>query len=286
MLLRLVGKISNVDERFSKNKPISSGCLAMGTAKLNSTITISFIDLGNLCRHPLAFVIGLAMLVISNFGCNATTQRQNIAGRAAFERGQHAQAINAFQQVLNRDPKNADAYYNLAACYYDMGKTKQSKQFVDQAEQLYRQAISHNGQHVDAHRGLVGLLIETQREKFAFDVLEGWRQRNPQSAAPIIELARVYQEYGDNTRATDLLADALKIDGRSTRALKAMGHIRELQGQNQLALDNYRRALQINQLDQNAAAKVASLQNLIQTGNAGSGTTQQRYGNSAPYLVR
>ena len=226
------------------------------------------------------------LLPIVLTGCNATTQRQNIAGRAAFERGQHAQAINAFQQVLNRDPRNSDAYYNLAACYYDLGKRRQNRQYIDQAEQLYRQAIANNNGHIDAHRGLVGLLIETNREKHAFDLLDGWRQRAPQSTDPLIELARVYQEYGDNTRATDLLTDALKIDGRSVRALTAMGHIREIQGQNVLALNNYQRVLQINQSDPNAAAKVAQLQGLIRAGNTGSGNATQRYGNSAPYLVR
>ena len=212
----------------------------MGTANLNSSTTTLPILFA---QRPWAATLALVVLAASIIGCNATSQRQNVAGRIAFEQGQHAQAINSFQQVLNRDPKNSDAYYNLAACYYEMGKTKQNKQFVDQAEQLYRQAISYNGQHVDAHRGLVALLIETQREKFAFDVLDGWRQRMPQSPAPLIELARVYQEYGDDTRATDLLADALKLDGQNPRALKALGHIREVQGQNQLALDNYSRAL-------------------------------------------
>ena len=236
-------------------------------------------------RMPLHHVLAMFGLIatITLAGCNASTQRQNVAGAAAFQRGQHAQAINAFQQVLNRDPKNADAYYNLAACYYDMGKTKQNKQFIDQAEQLYRQSISYNGQHVDAHRGLVALLIETDREKFAFDVLNDWHARYPQSTAPLIEQARVYQEYGDNIRATDLLADALRIDANSTRALKAMGHIREVQGQNQLALENYQRALQVNQLDQDAAAKVAYLQTQLGNG-AASPDVNQRYGSTAPWL--
>jgi len=233
VLLQAPGKISNVHERFSKNNPNSLGCLVMGTANLNSPTNITAILLG---RQPFAIATGLVLLVVCNLGCHATTQRQNVAGRAAFEQGQHAQAINSFQQVLNRDPKNSDAYYNLAACYYE-GKARQNKQFVDQAEQLYRQAITYDGQHVDAHRGLVALLIETKREKFAFDVLDGW-------------------------------------------------NIREVQGQNQLALDNYSRALQINNLDQAAAVKVATLQNLIRTGNSGSGTTPQRYGNSAPYLLK
>ena len=236
-------------------------------------------------RAPLHHVLVMLGFIasVALAGCNATTQRQNIAGRAAFERGQPTQAINSFQQVLNRDPKNADAYYNLAAVYYELGKERQNQQFVDQAEQLYRQSISYNGQHVDAHRGLVALLIETNREKYAFDVLNDWRARYPQSTAPLIEQARIYQEYGDNIRATDLLADALKIDANSTRALKAMGHIREVQGQNQLALQNYQRALQINQLDQNAAAKVAYLQTQLGSGSQ-SPDVNQRYGSTAPWL--
>lgn len=234
-----------------------------------------------------ALLLGCLMLAVVFVGCNATTQRQNLAGRAAFERGQHAQAINAFQQVLNRDPANADAYYNLAATYYDLGVTRKNRQYVDQAEQLYRQAISYNGQHVDAHRGLVALLVETDREKFAFDVLNQWRQRYPQSADPLIELARIYQEYGDNTRATDFLADALRNDANSTRALKAIGHIREVQGQTQLALENYTRAWQINQQDQAAAAKVASLQAQLNASNpSGGAPVPQRYGNASPWQVR
>ncbi|MDB4766853.1 tetratricopeptide repeat protein [bacterium] len=230
-------------------------------------------------------LIGLAGLSI---GCNATTQRQNMLGKAAFDRGDNSSAINAFQQALNRDPKNADAYYNLAACYYKLGVEKQNKQFVDQAEQLYRQAISYDDKHIDAHRGLSAMLIETGREKYAFDLLDGWRQRYPQSAEPLVEIARLYQEYGDNRRATDLLADALRNDSRNARALKAMGYVREVQGENQLALENYMRALQVNGSDQDTANRVAYLQSRIASaaGQSGSATSPARYGAAAPYLTR
>ena len=235
----------------------------------------------SIAQYVMLVLIGISI------GCNATTQRQNMLGKAAFDRGDKSQAINAFQQALNRDPKNADAYYNLAACYYKLGVEKQNKQFVDQAEQLYRQAISYDDKHIDAHRGLAAMLIETGREKYAFDLLDGWRQRYPQSAEPLVEIARLYQEYGDNRRATDLLADALRNDSRNPRALKAMGYVREVQGENQLALENYVRALQVNGNDQDTAARVAYLQSRIASaGQTAAPTTPARYGAAAPYLTR
>ena len=90
-----------------------------------------------LAGHIFTYISALFFVALS-IGCSATAQRQNILGKAAFEQGNHAQAINSFQQVLNRDPNNADAYYNLAACYYQVGVGQQNKQYVGQAEQLYR----------------------------------------------------------------------------------------------------------------------------------------------------
>lgn len=204
----------------------------------------------------LAFVL----MWISIFaGCNLAAQRQNRIGRQAFETGQVAQAINRFQRALNLNPNNSDAYYNLASTYYQLGNQSQNQQWVGQAEQLYRQAIALNDQHVDAHRGLAALLVETKREKFAFDLVDDWRQRYPQSAEPLIEIARLYQEYGDNRRATDFLSDAVRLDTQNVRALKALGHVREAQGQLGLAYENYSRVLQLDGSQADVAQRVQQI---------------------------
>jgi len=174
----------------------------------------------------------IASLVICSgqTGCNLG-QQNNVTGRQAFELGQYPTAINEFQKALTKNPNNPDALYNLAASLYAQGKQARNSQWLGQAEQLYRQAIAANDQHVDAHRGLAALLIETGRENYAFDLVNQWKDRYPGSTEPVVELARLYQEYGDNRRATDLLSDALKIDSNNIRALKALGHVREVQGQ-------------------------------------------------------
>ena len=193
-------------------------------------------------------------------GCNLAADRANRAGTLSYNAGQFSKAINDFQRALTSNPNSADAYYNLGSSYFQLGKQQQNKQWIEQAESLFRQSITLNNQHTDAHRSLACLLVETDREEFAFDLIDSWRIRNPGSTEPLVELARLHHEYGDNRRATDFLADALRLDTNNVRALKAMGRVRETQGQINLALDNYSRALQVDARQTDAADRITVLQ--------------------------
>lgn len=242
-----------------------------------------------------AFLLASVLLIIS-IGCNTGPQQHNITGTEAFNQGQYSAAINEFQQAMTENPSDSNTYYNMAASYYAMGKKSNNSQYVSQAEQLYRQSISLNDQNADAYRGLAALLIETNREQGAFELVNSWKTKYPGSSAPSIELARLYQEYGDNRRAADQLSDALRVDPSNVRALAAMGHIRELQGQPQLALDNYMRVLQVDSKQAAVATRVAALQaqmnqqaSLAAGGIPPSGPppgNPSRYGAVSPYQAR
>ncbi len=228
--------------------------------------------------YRLAIGAGCLTVLLVLSGCNLKTNTLNQNGVRAFQSGQVPQAINEFQKAMMSNPGNADSYYNLAASYLALGRQQQNKQWFDQAEQLYRQAISVNDQHVDAHRGLAALLVETDRKDFAFDLLQTWQGRNPGATSPLIELARLHQEFGDDRRATDLLADALRINGNDARALWAMAHVREGQGELQLAMENYARILQVDPAQTDAASRIAALQTRMANGSANPG--QNRYGSN------
>ena len=89
------------------------------------------------------------------------------------------------------------------------------------------------------------------------------------STDPKLELARLYKEFGDTQTASDLVVDAIKQNPRDARANRAMGMLREQQGELNLALDSYQRALNSNSMQPDLAAKVASLQQSIATQYAG-----------------
>jgi Tfp pilus assembly protein PilF len=233
-----------------------------------------------MCALCLAGVFGLGLM-----GCNAAARLQNIRGRQAFEIGQYNEALQRFQIALARKPNDPNALYNLASTYHAAAKSSRNWPLLTYAEQYYRQAIASDARYPDAHRGLAVLLAETGRTDAAFDLVRTWQQRNPQSAEPLIELARLYQEFGDRNQAAQLLSDALLRDGQNPRALTALATIREMEGQYQLALQNYYRAYLANAQQPGIAAKIAQLQNQLQLQAMGQ-NAPQRWATANPYVPR
>jgi tetratricopeptide (TPR) repeat protein len=202
----------------------------------------------------------LLLTVLSlSFGCSVATRNYNMVGKEAFEKGQYTEAISEFQKAIAQDNRNSEAYYNLGATYYTVGKQTRNSQFIDQGEQLLRQSIALNPGNNDAHRTLTALLVETGRSQYAYDLLNSWQQRNPANPAPLLELARLSQELGDSNRATNYLTDALRMDANNPAALKAMGHVRERQGQLAMALENYTRSYQVDPRQADVAARIVDL---------------------------
>ncbi len=214
------------------------------------------------------FVIGVIACCVFNSGCGLSAVNSNMQGKAMFEQGQYDQAIETFQRSIAADPRNSDGYYNLAATYYYLGKQQKNSNYLKQADQLYRQSLSLDPDHADAYRGLAALMVENGQTQEAFQMVQGWRVQQPESPEPLIELARMYRESGDRTTATQLLADALNVDENNARTLKAMGQMREESGEYSLALQNYMRSYESNNMQPDVAAKIASLQAMTRTAQA------------------
>ena len=207
----------------------------------------------------LAVVIALAPLCLAATGCRVIANGQNATGVKMFQAGQYDGAAQQFQAALARDPKNADAYYNLAATLHRQGIVRSDQNLLKQAETLYNQCLDRDEDHVDCYRGLAVLLVETGRSNKAFTLLKNWGIRNPDSAAPRIELARLYDEFGDKQSAQRQLEYAVSLDPKDPRLLMALGHLREETGDYRQALMNYERALQLNPQQPGLTQHVASI---------------------------
>ena len=208
-------------------------------------------------------------------GCGVAARSHNAQGVRLYQQGQHQAAMQKFQQGINRSPNGADGYYNLAATYHQLGKRNGDQSMLSQAETLYNQSLQYDPVHSDAYRGLAVLLVDTGRPESAFRLLKGWTIRQPHIADSKVELARLYEEFGDKEMSKRHLEEAIASDTNNARAWAALAKLREESGDFSQALVNYQRSYQINGMQTQVAARIAALKNMLGTGTtiiAGDGT--------------
>ncbi len=215
-----------------------------------------------LCLSRFAVALVLSGATLSQSGCSGISSRGlNAKGVREFNQAQFDQALDDFQKAIDRDPRNPDGYYNLARTYHRLGTLQGNEAYLLRAEQLYNQSLDRDENHRDSYRGLAVLLAEQGRQEEAFRLLHGWVDRGPLLADARIELARLYQESGEREVAKEQLVAALSLDSSNTRALTALGMLREELGEYNEALANYQRSLHENRFQPEVAARIARLQN-------------------------
>ncbi|MGB7342822.1 MAG: tetratricopeptide repeat protein [Pirellulaceae bacterium] len=213
---------------------------------------------GRTCRVSTVLAVAIFSIVALP-GCQWTTSGQNAQGTRLYEQGQYSAALQQFQKVISTNPQNPDGYYNLAATTHRLGTLRREPNLIEQAESLYNQCLDHDPNHVECHRGLAVLLVDSGRPDRAFALLKNWASRNPVNAEPRIELARLYEEHGEPQTALKYLEDAVQQNANNPRAWLALASLREKSGDTTQALQNYQRALALNAGNPKVTERVAAL---------------------------
>ena len=208
-------------------------------------------------RGLLAALVVVSLL--SQPGCRIMANRRNASGVKAFAAGQYPVAQQKFQQALQANPRSADAKYNLGAVAHLTALQNRDRGQIAAAENYYNQCLDLDPNHVNCRRALAVLLTEDSRPDQAFTMLKNWVVTSPGVADARIELARLYEDYGDLRTAEQQLQQALALDVRNARAHSALGHIKELSGDYQQAAVSYERAVQLDRSEVGAAQRLASL---------------------------
>jgi tetratricopeptide (TPR) repeat protein len=212
----------------------------------------------HLTAVALSFFAGWSLFVA---GCGGiTASGRNADGVKLFQQSQYDQALRQFQEASYADANNADAYYNQGATYHRLGKMNNSQADLQKAETYYNLCLDRNNNHADCYRGLAVLLAEQGRSQEAFRLVEGWVSQQPTSADAKIELARLSEEFGDRNAAKEHLVEALTIQPDNSRALAALGKIREDSGDPAQALANYQRSFWYDSHQPQVASRISALQ--------------------------
>ncbi len=217
-------------------------------------------------------------------GCGVLSHSQNSEGVRMFDQAYYQGAQQRFQQAIQTDPNNPDGYYNLARTYHQLGKLHNQPADFQQAESYYHQCLDHDPNHQDCYRALAVLLTEQGRNGDAFKLMEGWAARNPSSAAPKIELARLYEESGNRDAAKNQLIEAVTVDPANARALAALGKLREDTGDTVQALANYQRSLQLDPNQPQIASRIGTLSGTAASAITAPGGTRLAAAPAPPFV--
>ncbi|QEG02504.1 photosystem I assembly protein Ycf3 [Stieleria maiorica] len=215
-----------------------------------------------LVERAAILLLAAAPLLVSA-GCSWTASGKNVLGAQLHQQGQYTAALQQFQQVVAEDPTNPDGYYNLAATTHRLASQRNDEALFRNAEALYNQCLDHDPNHIECHRGLAVLLMDTGRPDRAFALIKNWASSNPQASEPRVELARLYEEAGESGTALKYLEDAVQLDANNSRAWLALARLRETDGDLPQALQNYQRALALNNTQPMIAERVAALSRQI-----------------------
>ena len=191
-----------------------------------------------LAFSPLRALIILGALAgfTSTLGCvspgvNAATS--NAQGVDLYVAGDYDGAIESFQNSLEENPYSAETYYNLGSAYQRKATASGDYNFLTKAEDAYWKALESNPADetiVCCYRGIATSATARGDSASAMATLEEWRDRNPDSIEPKLEIAYLLEAQGRDDDAYEILRQVAQVAPNDYRAYYKMGVLSERAG--------------------------------------------------------
>ena len=189
----------------------------------------------------LSLIWILIVLLSFSHGTRANDSIQSLfeQARSLKSRGEYAEAIESYQQILKEDPENYQATRELAQVYswnkeydksiqyYDMLLGKNSRDYdallgkaqvlgwageYYMAEDLYTKVIEAVPDYLDAYLGLANICLWTSKYQQALGLLRKVEEENPENQEIIRKIFDVYYTKGDFKSAREYYQKIVKLD--------------------------------------------------------------------------
>jgi tetratricopeptide (TPR) repeat protein len=157
-------------------------------------------------------------------------------GLAYYERGDHARAIESFEQAKRLAPGDVDACYHLALAYSGHGDNVK-------AIALLREVIALQPDSPDAYYALGNVSLQQKDHAGAIALYRQALALKPDHGEALHNLGAAYYELDDYPRAMELFREALAYIPDFAPTYKLLGHIYYTRGNRVAAEEAYREAL-------------------------------------------
>lgn len=213
-----------------------------------------------------ALIALAAAAVVAGAGCassGSSASARNAQGVQSFTAGRYDDAIAYFQESLNENPESAETYYNLASAYQRKAAATGDTTYLAQAEDSYWTALEHNPKPetiVCCYRGLATSAEARGDSEGALRTLEAWRDRNPTSIEPQLEIAYLLEAQQKDAEAYDVLKQVASAAPDDYRAFYKLGTLSERAGDLADAKEQIETARKLNPTDALVARRASSVE--------------------------
>jgi tetratricopeptide (TPR) repeat protein len=176
-------------------------------------------------------------------------------GNGCMARGEYAEAIDCYEELLAADPEHVGARTNLGAALCQLGRCQEAEQQfrraiamrphqaeahcnlgmvlrwrgrTEESQQHLRQALKLKPMYIDAQLQLSATLILLTRWREAKSLLESVRKRAPGNVAALVGLAQIAGPEGNFAEAEALLKRAIEADPYSPAAWAGLARLRQM----------------------------------------------------------
>lgn len=139
-------------------------------------------------------------------------------GSALIGRGDLTGALEAFTRARALDPKNAEDAYHLGLIYYKLGR-------LEEAQREYEASLQIDPEDAEAHSNLGAVHQAAGRWEAARAEYEAALQRNPELAAAHYGLGQIYQRLGREREAIHSFQEAIRANATHLDAHLALAGI-------------------------------------------------------------
>lgn len=135
--------------------------------------------------------------------------------------GAHAEAVAAYEKVLEVEPKHAAAHINLGTIFYN-------RQEYTEAERHYRAAVEIDARYALAHFDLGNVLDETGRVQAAIEAYKTALLLAPTYADAHYNIALAYEKLRQPRKALNHWRAYLKLDAQGPWSTHARNQVRRI----------------------------------------------------------
>ncbi|MHA7840270.1 MAG: tetratricopeptide repeat protein [Gammaproteobacteria bacterium] len=236
----------NINARFKKAKAtFSQGhydktLLQCDTILENSPSHAPTINLKGLAAHRLKQT-DLACELLKK-ACDLEKDNiifKNNLGSIFKEQGKHQEAIILFKNIIATKPEFAEAYINLAACYFEQQQFNEGTHYLKAASNIKPSDINIRQQYANA-------LMKINKIEDAIAQYQKIIALIPDFATVFVSLGAALQSKKAYKEAEKYYRQALTLNPQHTDALCNLGVLAKIRGEFTEAITLYQQALTIN----------------------------------------